>query len=187
MAARGPGRLGYSVTPEALRRSIDFYLAGVTHGSTLCKVVHASVLARVEPSRSWEVFGEALRADLDDTQGGTTREGIHLGAMAGTVDMVARDFAGVQVHGNRLVFDPCLPDQLSRVGFEVGYRGQRIDVVLDHDLLRLSAHPCASAAPVDVLVAGVAASLAPGAALQFQMRPSVLLPALGDSGRSAPG
>ncbi len=34
-------------------------------------------------------------ADLDDTQGGTTHEGVHLGAMAGTVDIVCTTFAGL--------------------------------------------------------------------------------------------
>lgn len=48
---------------------------------------HASVLARLAETRAWALFRDALAADLDDTQGGTTAEGVHLGAMAGTVDI----------------------------------------------------------------------------------------------------
>jgi trehalose/maltose hydrolase-like predicted phosphorylase len=35
-------------------------------------------------------FEEALQSDLSDIQHGTTAEGIHLGAMAGTLDLVQR-------------------------------------------------------------------------------------------------
>ena len=42
--------------------------------------MHASVLASTDPNRAWDSFREALDADLDDTQQGTTKAGIHLGA-----------------------------------------------------------------------------------------------------------
>ena len=34
-------------------------------------------------------FAEALQSDVSDIQQGTTAEGVHLGAMAGTVDLVS--------------------------------------------------------------------------------------------------
>lgn len=77
-------RIGYPLDAEVVERTVDFYTGRVAHGSTLCRVVHAWVLARADRGRSWPWFGEALRADLDDTQGGTTQEGIHLAVMAGT-------------------------------------------------------------------------------------------------------
>ena len=87
--------LGYRVTREQLRRTLEFYSARTSHGSTLSRVVHASVWAARDLSRSSEPFREALVTDLDDTQRGTTREGMHLGAMAGTADIVVRSFAGL--------------------------------------------------------------------------------------------
>src|SRR5665811_159601 len=112
-------RLGYPFAPEALADTVDYYLARTPHGSTLSRVVHASVLARVDPSRAWTVFRDALASDLDDTQGGTTEEGVHLGAMAGTIDIVTRAFAGMQIDRDQLTF--CLlytsdaADDLTRV------------------------------------------------------------------------
>lgn len=84
--------LGYGVSAAQLEETVDYYLARTAHGSTLSRVAHASVLAARDPDRAWSTFREALAADLDDTQGGTTRTGFHLGAMAGTIDIVQRSF-----------------------------------------------------------------------------------------------
>ena len=44
---------------------------------------------------------EALESDIADVQGGTTGEGIHLGAMAGTVDLLERGFTGLETRRRR--------------------------------------------------------------------------------------
>ena len=118
------GTLGYSLDSTGLARTVDFYLARTAHGSTLSRMAHASVLAAMDPERAWSTFREALDADLDDTQGGTTRAGIHLGAMAGSIDTVQRSFAGLRMAQDELVFDPRLPAGLHRVSFTVRYREQ---------------------------------------------------------------
>ncbi len=137
-------RLGYPGDQDLLARTVDYYLARTAHGSTLSRVVHASVLARMDPLRSWATFREALAADLDDTQGGTTGAGIHLGAMAGTVDIVARAFAGLRTDGDTVVFDPNLPQELDAVHFAVVHRGQRLRITLDHVCLTIAADQCAT-------------------------------------------
>lgn len=91
------GRLGYHLEPETIPRAIEYYLHRTSHGSTLSRVVHSWVLARSDRARSWSLFNEALEADISDTQGGTTREGIHLGAMAGTVDIMQRCYTGLEL------------------------------------------------------------------------------------------
>ena len=144
--------LGYTVTEEVLRRTADYYLARTAHGSTLSHVVHASVLAQLDPDQAWDVFGEALVADLDDTQGGTTSKGIHLGAMAGTVDILIRSFAGLHVVDHVLQFDPRPPDALRALGFRVLHRGNWLDVSVAGDRLRLSTHPSLTAEPIRVRV-----------------------------------
>jgi trehalose/maltose hydrolase-like predicted phosphorylase len=166
------GRLGYPFGPEALAATVEYYLARTAHGSTLSRVVHASVLARLDPTRAWAVFRDALVADLDDTQGGTTEEGIHLGAMAGTIDIVTRAFAGMQLHSDHLSFDPRLPESLHGVCFQVEFRGQRIDVALHHDRLRLTTHSCATASGVPVTVAGSPATLTGGGTWTFPLKAS---------------
>ncbi len=137
-------RLGCPADLDLMRRTVDYYLARTAHGSTLSRVVHASVLARMDPLRSWSTFREALTADLDDTQGGTTGEGIHLGAMAATIDIVTRSFAGQRTEDDTVVFDPNLPQGLGSVRFGIVHRGQRLRVELDQDSLTVTAEPCAT-------------------------------------------
>ena len=161
-------RLGYRSSEQDLERTVAYYLPRTADGSTLSRVVHASVLARFDEVRAWSTFREALVADLDDTQGGTTREGIHLGAMSGTVDIVMRAFAGLRTEADALTLDPRLPTHLGSAGFQVGYRGHRIDVCVRGDSLSLSLRPC-SAPPIRVTVTGRSALLAGGDAREFPL------------------
>ena len=83
-------RLGYPFEYETIPRNVAYYAARSSHGSTLCRVVYAWVLARSDRQRAMDFFAEALQSDVSDVQQGTTAEGVHLGAMAGTVDLVQR-------------------------------------------------------------------------------------------------
>lgn len=68
---------------DTIPKNVDYYLARTSHGSTLSQAVHSWVLARSDRPRSWHLFQQAIDSDIDDIQGGTTPEGIHVGAMAG--------------------------------------------------------------------------------------------------------
>ena len=116
-------RLGYPARPATIPRTVDYYLDRTSHGSTLSKLVHAWVLARSDRRRAWRYFLEALESDVADVQGGTTAEGIHLGAMAGTLDLLQRGFTGLETRGDALGLDPCLPDALTALCFRLRYRG----------------------------------------------------------------
>ena len=102
-------RLGYSLSPKAVQRTIEYYSRRTSHGSTLSRIVHAGVLARSDPEESWRFFCEALESDVSDVQGGTTQEGIHLGAMVGTLDLIQRCYAGLSVRDGVLWLDPRPP------------------------------------------------------------------------------
>lgn len=153
--------LGYPLPPEMVPRTVHYYLARTSHGSTLSRLVHSWVLARTDRARSWSLFTEALEADLSDTQGGTTRTGIHLGAMAGTADMVIRCYAGVETRADVLRLHPRLPRELGGVSFQLRYRGQPIDIDITTTRLQLRLQPCAER-PIQVCVDNVTRTLAPG-------------------------
>jgi alpha,alpha-trehalase len=153
--------LGYQVSEEQLARTVDYYLARTSHGSTLSGVVSAWVLARYEPEEAWRFLLHALESDVADVQGGTTAEGIHLGAMAGTVDIVLRCLTGMRARGPVLRFEPALPPQVKQLHFSVHYRGHRIDVELAEDHVRLGSRP-GPAQPIKVLVHDQTVELAAG-------------------------
>ena len=161
--------LGYQVSDEQLERTVSYYLARTSHGSTLSGVVSAWVLARYEPEEAWRFLQHALESDVADVQGGTTAEGIHLGAMAGTVDIVLRCLAGLRPRGEVLRFDPALPPQVKQVSFSVHYRGHRIDVTLIEDHLLVSSRP-GPAQPIKVLVRDQTVELGPGTEHEFSLK-----------------
>lgn len=163
-------RLGYVITSAQVANTVDFYLARTAHGSTLSRVAHASVLAQIDPERAWATFREALDADLDDTQGGTTRAGIHLGAMAGSIDVVQRSFAGLRITRDALDFSPRLPAELRRVTFNVRYRDQLLAVHLEKERLRVSAAP-GDASPVLVRLGSEHVLLHAGRDHEFHLIP----------------
>jgi trehalose/maltose hydrolase-like predicted phosphorylase/beta-phosphoglucomutase-like phosphatase (HAD superfamily) len=157
--------LGYQVSEEQLTRTVSYHLARTSHGSTLSGVVSAWVLARYQPEEAWRFLQHALESDIADVQGGTTAEGIHLGAMAGTVDIVLRCLTGLRARGPVLRFEPSLPPQVKQLKFSVHYRGHRIDVELAEDHMQLSSRP-GPAQPIQVLVHDQTMELAPGRACE---------------------
>jgi trehalose/maltose hydrolase-like predicted phosphorylase/beta-phosphoglucomutase-like phosphatase (HAD superfamily) len=160
--------LGYDVSDEQLARTVDYYLERTSHGSTLSAVVSAWVLARYHPNEAWRFLLQALDSDVADVQGGTTAEGIHLGAMAGTVDLVLRCLTGLRARGQVLRFDPALPPQVKQLRFSVHYRGHRVETAFSEDRLEVSSRP-GPAAPITVLVRDQAVELHPGARHSFPL------------------
>ena len=117
-------------------------LPGTTsHGSTLSSVVAASVLARYDPDEAWQCLQRALQSDIADVQGGTTAEGIHLGAMAGTVDLVLRCLTGMRARGQVLRFDPAIPPEIKQLQFSVHYRSHRVELVFSEDRIEVNSPP----------------------------------------------
>lgn len=161
-------QLGYPFDTDSIPRNIDYYLPRTSHGSTLSRVAHAWVLARSDRRRSWELFQRALDSDIADIQGGTTREGIHLGAMAGVVDLVQRCYLGIEMRENVLHLDPALPAGLGRVKVRLRYRRQILDVEVDRDLLRIGSRPF-TANPITVAYRGHFRDVAPGDTHEFRL------------------
>jgi len=129
--------LGYSFKPEQIVENIEYYQAIASHGSTLSRVVHSWVYARSDRSRSWDQFTEALKMDIEDVQGGTTSEGIHLGAMAGSVDLVLRGYSGMEIRDDVLWFNPRLPKQIEGIFFRVRYRSHWIRMHITHQKISI--------------------------------------------------
>ncbi|GAA3109452.1 hypothetical protein GCM10010464_85400 [Pseudonocardia yunnanensis] len=163
--------LGYEVSQEQLARTVEYHLERTSHGSTLSGVVSAWVMARYRPQEAWRFLQHALESDVADVQGGTTAEGIHLGAMAGTVDIVLRCLTGMRALGPVLRFDPALPPEVKQLRFSVHYRGQRLDVDLGETRIHLSVRP-GGTTPVNLLVQGQPVELAPGQERELQLEPA---------------
>jgi alpha,alpha-trehalase len=160
-------RLGYEFRREQIPANIDYYLARTSHGSTLSSVVHSWVLARSDRVRSWDLCRQALRSDIEDVQGGTTPEGIHLGAMAGSVDILTRGYTGMEPRDETLRFNPSLPAELARLHQHIRYRGHALEVEVTQGLLTVRALPSYEP-PISIAIDGRELELAAGETVEVE-------------------
>ncbi len=131
--------MGYTFDPAIIPAIIDYYQSRTSHGSTLSRLVFSWVLSRADRQRSWHAFARALVSDFKDVQGGTTPEGVHLGAMVGTLDMIQRCYPGMEIRDDILWFNPCIPQNLACVRFDIRYRSHWLHVRIEHDAMTIKA------------------------------------------------
>lgn len=155
-------QLGYELDEDSWLRTVDHYLCRTSHGSTLSGLVHGWVLARARRADAWTFVQETLRGDVADVQGGTTGEGIHLGAMAGTLDLVQRGLTGLETRDGALWFDPVPLPGLSSYGVSLRYREHwGIRLRLRRGRLEVTV-PSSDEGPVDIRLPDRAVCVEPG-------------------------
>ncbi len=147
-------QLGYAFDPEQMiPKNVDYYLERTSNGSSLSWVIHSWVAARRDREHSWKLFNQALKTDVADIQGGTTAEGIHLGAMAGCIDLVQRCYTGLDTSGQVLHLNPRFPEHMKRLRMHIRYRGHWLDLDIASDRIRIHSLAC-QALPVELEVCG---------------------------------
>lgn len=129
--------MSYPFASEWIKVNIDHHLNVSSNGSTLSRIVHAWVISRYDLETSWKWFSYSLETDVADLQGGTSHEGIHLGAMAGTVDLVQRCFTGVKVNNDVLWIDPKFPEELKGLELLIHFRGQSLEIKITDGKVKL--------------------------------------------------
>ena len=160
-------RMGYRFTPEQIPKTVDYYLHRTSHGSTLSGVVHAWVLARGNRARAMRYFQQVLASDVADIQGGTTAEGIHIAAMAGSIDLLQRCFTGLETRSDRLILNPMWPESLGALRMPIYYRGYRLHLTVVGRSAEISVDP-ADHPPIEVECRGRVQTLTPGTSLRFE-------------------
>lgn len=160
-------RLGYPFEYETIPRNIDYYMQRTSHGSTLSRVVSSWVLARANRPGGWPLFMQALESDVNDIQGGTTPEGIHAGAMAGTVDLIQRCFTGIETRGDVLWLNPSLPAGLKCLTLNIRYRQHVLGLRMTPTSVHISTEP-SDEAPIHIGIKDQVYPLKPGEVREFR-------------------
>ena len=132
-------------------------------------MTHAGVLAALDPKSSWERFLVALESDVGDVQGGTTKEGIHMGVMAGTLDLVQRSYAGIHIRDGVLHFQPRLIDRLDGLAFSMQFRGTSLRISIKGNELIALAQAEGFRGPVRIAVGDEVRELGAGARCVFPL------------------
>lgn len=162
-------RLNYPFDPAMIPKNVKYYLARTSHGSSLSRVVHAWVLSRTQRETSWNLFENALASDIDDIQGGTTPEGIHMGAMASTVDMIQRCYTGLEMRSGVLWFNPLLPAELEELKLALRYRGHWLGLHVNHEKLTVTCQK-GRPAPARIGFAGEVHEMNRGQEISFTLK-----------------
>lgn len=130
--------LNYEFSAETVNKTVNYYLKRTSHGSTLSKAVLAGLMHSIDPESALSYYKELLISDITDSQGGTTCEGIHLGSMAASINIIINRFAGVNIKEGHLHLNPMLPSHVKRLKFQVRFHNKRFLVILDHKKIILN-------------------------------------------------
>ncbi|GAA4330666.1 glycosyl hydrolase family 65 protein [Pigmentiphaga soli] len=127
-------RCGYPVAPPDLLRSAQYLLARTSHDSSLSRIIAAGALAELDPAASWELYRQAMMPEKDSADHSSSAEGVHLHAMAGTLDVLQRRYLGLSMATDGLMARPSIPAGLPPVrlpfrcrfgAFELHWSGHR--------------------------------------------------------------
>ncbi|MBC2703235.1 beta-phosphoglucomutase family hydrolase [Desulfobacula sp.] len=154
-------RLNYTFDKELIPKNINYYLNRTTNGSSLALVIHAWIEARQARERSWDFFSRALETDMVDDRTGSTREGIHLAAMSGCIDILQRGYAGLEIRSDILILNPLLPKPVNRICFHVRYRNHWLDLEITQTDVKVKSLT-SRARPVMIMIKDEIIRLYPG-------------------------
>jgi trehalose/maltose hydrolase-like predicted phosphorylase len=163
-------RLGYPHDTASTRRTVAYHLARITHESRLSKVVCAGALADIDREASWWYFQQSLETDLGSPGNGGTQEGVHLGAMCGSLDVLQRHYLGVRLELDGLHVFPSPPPGLQQVRLSLVFRQARLHLQLANGSLRVSADD-ENAGAVPLHYAEGMCLLGPGESFGIAVRP----------------
>jgi len=160
---------GYAAEDGLLRKNFDYYVNRTSHGSTLSRLVHAH-LANLAGYRdlSWDLYMHALKSDYVDTQGGTTKEGIHAGVMTGTVWLALTSYAGLDLTGDMIAIFPRLPEAWKGMRFGIEFRGNRYSFAVCSDNVKAKVESDNNGT-VDLAICGEKHTLPVGEWSQFDL------------------
>jgi alpha,alpha-trehalose phosphorylase len=117
---------GDAFTDEQKVRDFDYYEALTVRDSSLSACTQAVMAAEVgHLDLAHDYLGEAALMDLRDLEH-NTRDGVHIASLAGTWIALVSGFGGLRYRDGMLCFAPRLPEGLTRLGFNLVFRGQRV-------------------------------------------------------------
>ncbi len=154
-------QLNYKLEKDFIRKNINYYLKRTTNGSSLALVIHAWIEARQARERSWSFFSQALKTDMLEDRTGSIREGIHLAAMSGCIDILQRGYAGLEIRSDILILNPRLPKSINRIHFHIRYRKHWLEIEITQRVVTVKSNTN-RAIPFTLMVKNEIIKLYPG-------------------------
>ena len=124
---------GDAFSEDQKRRNFDYYEAITVRDSSLSACTQAVIAAEVgHLDLALDYTAEAALVDLRDLNH-NTRDGLHMASLAGTWLALVAGFGGMRDHDGALTFAPRLPGGLTRLRFNLLFRGARLGVEVRPD------------------------------------------------------
>jgi alpha,alpha-trehalose phosphorylase len=115
-------------TLEQKRANFDYYEALTVRDSSLSACSQAVMAAEVgHLALAYDYLAEASLMDLDDIEH-NTRDGLHVASLAGTWISLVAGLGGMREWEESLRFAPQLPEGITRLAFNLVFRGRRLRV-----------------------------------------------------------
>jgi alpha,alpha-trehalose phosphorylase len=126
-------RCGDCFTPEQKRRDFDYYEQITVRDSSLSASIQAIVAAEVgHLDLAYDYFRETALIDLRNLAG-NTKDGLHLAALSGALQVAVAGFGGLRDYGERLNFAPRLPEPLTMIRFRIVCLNRHIRLKITRD------------------------------------------------------
>ena len=157
-----------------VRANYEYYEPRCSHQSSLSHAAHGMVAARLgDVDAAYAHLRGTAMVDLLNTNhpvvGGTFIGGIHTAACGGTVQLAVEGIGGLGFGEGRLTINPALPRAWDAIAYPVSWRGNRMSVRVDHDLVTVAADS-ANPDTVVVEVGGESFELPPGGDADIEYR-----------------
>ncbi|MCT3114157.1 glycoside hydrolase family 65 protein [Lactococcus lactis] len=133
-------QLAYELPENWLKVNRDYYLARTVHGSTTSRPVFAGIDVKLgDFDEALAFLITAIGSDYYDIQGGTTAEGVHIGVMGETLEVIQNEFAGLSLRDGQFAIAPYLPKSWTKLKFNQIFRGTKVEILIENGQLLLTA------------------------------------------------
>ncbi|MFE4711129.1 MULTISPECIES: glycoside hydrolase family 65 protein [unclassified Paenibacillus] len=126
-------------TKEEKLANYEYYESRCIHESSLSPSIHSILASEIgKHEEAYNFFEFATRLDLDNYNR-NTREGLHTTSIAAAWMNIVYGFGGMRSDGERLSFQPSLPERWTSYSFQVMYEGVLLKIVVSKDNVSLKA------------------------------------------------
>lgn len=124
---------------EAKLANYEYYEPRCIHESSLSPSIHSILASEIgKHEEAYNFFEFATRLDLDNYNR-NTREGLHTTSIAAAWMNIVYGFGGMRSDGERLSFQPSLPERWTSYSFQVMYEGVLLKLEITKDAVRIQA------------------------------------------------
>jgi alpha,alpha-trehalose phosphorylase len=113
---------------EQKKANFDYYEPLTVRDSSLSACIQSVMAAEVGYlALAYDYLAEAALMDIEDLEH-NTRDGLHMASLAGTWIALVAGLAGLRPWGESLHFAPRLPEGITRLAFNLRFRGRHLHV-----------------------------------------------------------